>query len=370
MKIKVSSELSYLLGTFVADGTFYKSNKRTLIEFSDGTSVRKDLKYSRKFIDTLRLLINEHFHSKVRKFRKRNNQYVLRFQNKKFSDWLRSFGFYPGAKSSTVNVPTAIKSTEFEKDFWLGVMDCDGMIGKTTKNVTLWSASNKLCSSFLEFLDNSGVKASFNTRELKGKNYYYVKIKSPFVRKYADVVGFSHPRKLLWLRSHLKKEFYVTNRFAIKDFIINDGLIDYYKIFDDRVFVIDGAKLLGKREHKNIGFKILFNNLLTEGFKVEKVYKLLNEFRWKMSKGSTTSIKLPLYFTNELEEIAQFIRLTDGGIKISKNYTSAWNKNPDEIKGKICKMFDIKPHFTSKGELLFDSGVLGELFLKTLVRDN
>jgi hypothetical protein len=85
-----------------------------------------------------------------------------------------------------------------------------------------------------------------------------------------------------------------------------------------------------------------------------------------MSKGSTTSVKLPLTVTKELEKIAKFIRLKDGGVRVSKNYIKSWGEDPAKIVKNVCKMFDIKPHFTSKGEILFDSGVLNEFFSKVV----
>lgn len=51
------------------------------------------------------------------------------------------------------------------------------------------------------------------------------------------------------------------------------------------------------------------------------------------------------------------------------------NNHAAKINGRaciiknICKIFDIKPHFTSKGEILFDSGVLNEFFSKVVEKN-
>lgn len=70
-----------------------------------------------------------------------------------------------------------------------------------------------------------------------------------------------------------------------------------------------------------------------------------------------------------VEESAKFVRLREGGIGISRNYVRAWNKDPKEVIGNICKIFYVRPHFTSKGEVIFDSGVLRELFSKVIKND-
>lgn len=367
MRKKLTEELTYLLGAFVADGSLYRSGHGLRIEFSDGTFIKSELNFSKKFISKLRSLVKKYFGSEVQIFRK-NNKYILKFRNKKFSDWVQSFGFFPGSKSASVNIPSQLKGTSLEKSFWLGVMDCDGMIGRTTKNITLWSSSRSLCRSFCEFL-NKEIPVGVSKRKLRHKVYFYVKIRSPFVKVYSDIIGFSHPRKLLWLKNHLKNEFYVSNTVALEEFIIGSNVIDHSRIFDGNVFIVQGSEILKEGiAPKNIRFKKLFETLLDKGLSKQQIYKLLEEYRWKMSKGSTTSIKLPLTVTDELKEIAKFIRLREGGIRVSKNYIKSWGKDPVKIIKNICEIFDIKPHFTSKGEILFDSGVLNEFFSKVVVR--
>jgi len=365
---KLTEELAYLLGAFVADGSLYKSGHGLRVEFSDGTSVKEELHFSKKFVTRLRNLIEKYFDFNIRIHRK-NNKYVLKFRNKKFANWIQSFGFLPGDKSNSVDIPSQLRGTSLEKSFWLGVMDCDGMIGRTTKNVTLWSSSKKLCKSFCEFL-NKKIPVTVSERKLNDKIYFYVKIRSPFVKAYFDIISFSHPRKLLWLKNHLKNEFYVTNSVNFKEFLIAGNVIDYSKIFSKNVFVVRGSKILREEiAPKNMRFKRLLEILRGKGLSNRQICGLLQSYRWKMSKGSTTSVKLPLIVTGELEKIAKFIRLREGGIGVSKNYINSCGENSEKIIKCICKMFDVKPHFTSKKEIFFDSGVLKEFFSKVVKRE-
>ena len=85
-----------------------------------------------------------------------------------------------------------------------------------------------------------------------------------------------------------------------------------------------------------------------------------------MSKGSTNSTIIPLYFTQEIIDIAKLIRLRKGGITISRRYTKFFNVNPNFIINKIISIFDILPSYTSKNEPIFCSGVL-EIFFSKII---
>ncbi|MFH1630598.1 MAG: LAGLIDADG family homing endonuclease [Candidatus Aenigmatarchaeota archaeon] len=363
----IDEELSYLLGVFAGDGSLYKSGHSFRVEFSDGTSVTSELKYSLCFMRNIRRIIVRNFKSNPR-IRRIDNKFIVRFRNKLFVDWLMSFGFSPGNKSTTVNIPDVLVNDNYEKHFWMGVMDSDGMIGRTTKNITLWSASKKLCTSFSSFLEINDIVHTMHTRDYNNRTYYYIKIRSPFVRRYGEVIGFDHPRKKIWLKNHLKKDFFVQNDIKINDFLIDKTIIDYNKIFRENIFLVDGSRLLQTSRDKNMRFREIFSMLKKSGLSVDRIYHNLVGYRWKMSKGSTKSVSLPLMVSQDLLDIAQFCRSRYGGIKISRNYIKAWNRDPYDIMRKVEKLFDIKPNITARGEILYDSGVLGQLFSRILVR--
>ena len=375
--MRLSTDLAYLLGVFAGDGSMYYSGGSTRIEIIDGTHVEEEIKYSREFLKNIQEIIYRLFNKKTTIIRK-GNKLVLRFRSKRFTETLVEFGFSPGKKGKTVNIPQQfIDNDNLEIAFWIGVMDTDGMIGRKTKKVTLTSISKSLCTSFSKFLQKKNIQHSFF--EYKPKTGYsnaslafVVQINSPFVSKFARIIGFEHPRKKKWLLKHIKKEFYVKRTANFKPFIIEDRIIDYEKIVSNRVFVIDGIKAaedleLEIKEHshtKNLPFYEIINASKQKGLSKKEVLKELSDFRFKMSKGSTTSVRLPFVFSNNLATIAEMVRLKEGGIRISRAYTKTCGKDLQKVINDICEIFDVKQSITSKGEITFNSGVLNELFSK------
>jgi hypothetical protein len=367
--MKISNDLSYLLGVFAGDGSLYYSGGSPRVEFCDGSSVENEIKYSEEFLHNIVTIIRQNFDIAPKIFRK-GNQFIIKFRNKAFCEWLMNFGFRPGEKCRSADIPLKIRGSKYERNFWIGVMDTDGMIGRKTKNVTLWSASRKLCESFSKFLNTQSVVNSICGHEMRGTVYYCVKIKSAFVRDFSEKIGFHHPRKTLWLKRHIQKSFYVKNNELIGKFLLNDRkTIDYRKIFPRNIYIVGGARILNKNSEKNSNFQDTFDALVKKGMSRNSVCRIFDNFRWKASKGSTTSIKLPLFVSTELKDITNFIRIRSGGITISKQYIKSWNREPDEIIGTIESLFDIKPKHTCKGELIYDSTVLKEFFTRVTERE-
>ncbi|MFH0986538.1 MAG: LAGLIDADG family homing endonuclease [Candidatus Micrarchaeota archaeon] len=380
--MKLDKELVYLAGVWAGDGCFYKTGNSLRVEFTDGTSVEKEIKYSYEFLDEIRKIIKRHFNKDTKIFR-RNNRLIIQFRDKKFFDFLLYVGFKPGEKSKTVDISNKIKGSELEKHFWMGVLDTDGMIGRNTKKITLTSISEKLCKNFSIFLDKNKIRNKIfeftsKTGYTNPSKAYVVQIDSPFIRIFSEVMTFNHPRKRRWLLNHLKKEFYVQNESIINDFLLDGNIIDYARIFDNKIYVVNGydlAKrfnidLIKRWTTKNAPFVELFEAAHEKGVSKTKFYFELSKYRIKMSKGSTNSVLIPLKTNSKIENLCKMVRLTCGGIKIPREFAKTSGCNTDILINNAKDIFDLNPKTTSAGEIIFCSGVLNQIFSKFIKRKN
>lgn len=256
-----------------------------------------------------------------------------------------------------------------EKHFWTGVMDTDGMIARNARKITLWSASQKLVNSFANYLKRQSIPCARGRRIINGTTYHVVRIKSCFTKAYRNTIGFEHPRKKKWLKRHCQGEFYLQNKVNLES-VTHNGLFDYYQILNDRVFVV-GVKDLAKEyglhytELGNSKFSQIYGAMASEGLKRHEIYKrLVPNYRFKMSKGSTANIWLPLAPNSQIERIAKFARIRTGGIGISRRYVEAWNEDYKGILSDITEIFGLDPQTTCKGEAIFSSCVLRMFFEK------
>ena len=96
--------------------------------------------------------------------------------------------------------------------------------------------------------------------------------------------------------------------------------------------------------------------------------KKINKYRFKKSKGSTNSVKLPLILTEEILRMAKFARIRAGGISFSKRYIESFGENYSRILNLFKITFDINPKFTCKNEPIFCSGVLKDFFSHLFIK--
>ncbi len=369
-------EFAYFMGTFAGNGSFYFSGRSTRFELCDGIAVEEDLKFSKEFLISVKRILEEKLKGQIKEPKRKGNQYILKFRSKKLSEVMqKEFSIFPGHKTYTIDIPKIyLNHPLIEKEFWLGVMDTDGMVARNSRKISLWSASNNLINSFKKFLSKNNLIFSEKERFMNGKKYFGVEVKSPFFKKYTEILGFKHPRKNLWLKRHLKNRSYLNYDLVINNFITKEGNFDFEKIFNtSNIYIIEGKELLKnygikRRGNMNVPFLVLLKSLKPK-IGMEDFYKIVSRHKWKMSKGSTEYVKLPIKPNKNFLRYAKFVRLTSGGIRLSRNYIKAFNENVDEVTEFFIQTFDIHPKFTSKGEILFCSGVLNKLFSKVLVKN-
>jgi len=323
------------------------------------------------------MILEELLDKKLPDLRRRGNQYIIVFRSKRLEKIFQAyFGFKPGNKTFSIDIPSRYKDTYLEDYFWLGVMDGDGMVARNSRKIVLESGSANLISSFERFLKNKEIIFQIDKRRLNKNTFFRVSIKSSNFKGYCKKVGFFHPRKRLWLLNHLKlNDYYKDNKVDVKEYLLEGKMINYEKIFGlSRVVIIDGKSLLKKY---NLKYKGNENRRLSEilqkfesiNFSKESLFKILSKHRWKMSKGSTNSIRMPLFFDEDIVKIAKFIRLRGGSVGLSNQYIRSLNQNPNMIIKNLEKIFDIKSKYTSRGEPIFCSGVL-EVFFSKIIKIN
>ncbi|PIU76086.1 hypothetical protein COS75_00925 [Candidatus Pacearchaeota archaeon CG06_land_8_20_14_3_00_35_12] len=364
MKNINNSNFAYLIGNFMADGSFYKTERGYRFEFVDGSPYDKELRYSLNHILTIKRILENFLGKKLRGIRKRGNRFVLSFREKNLAElFIKYLKLQPGDKSRIIDIPTIYKNSVYEKDFWVGYLDGDGSIARKSRRIAVESMSKGIIESFANYLIKN--KILFSKYESKrGKEVsYIILIRSVSFRDFAKKIGFIHPLKARLLDQKLKdKDFFVKNNIKIRG-----GIIEYNKIFNDTIFVENGRELLvkygDKKYHRsNVKFNEIILLMRKRGIKTEKILKELNKYRFKKSKGSKNSVRLPLFFDKDMLKIGKFVRIRDGGISFSKNYINSFNENFSEILRIVENVFDIKPIYTCKNEPIFCSGVLKDFF--------
>lgn len=157
---------SYIFGLLVTDGSLYLSKK--------GSKGRVTLEVNSKDSDIIYKLYNIIPNSSVRQ-RIRNTNFKNNYKTKIFSNSRKEFreflilnGFPVFRKSENVGPPN---STYDELHFWGGVIDGDGSIGITSKNIPFISfvtVSENLKNSYIKFIEktlNRKIKTTRNKRD-------------------------------------------------------------------------------------------------------------------------------------------------------------------------------------------------------------
>lgn len=362
----MNKEFAYLIGNFSADGSFYLSGRTPRFEFVDGSPYEGELKYSFEHLCKIKKILESFLGKKLPPIIKKDKKYILKFRNSQLSNiFLQKFKFVCGKKYDTIDIPLIYKDTKYEKYFWIGYLDGDGSIARKSRKLSVESMSKKIIDSFSDYLTKKSILFSkYESKRLK-ENSHVIVIRSVSFRDFAREIGFDHPLKSRLLKQKLKdKDFYVMNKVLYN---LDNKLIDYTKFFNDSVFVENGRNLLikygyTKYSRQNIKFNELVNFLAKKNLSKREILQEFMGLRFKKSKGSINSVKLPIYFNDDLFRISKYVRIRNGSISFSKKYTESFNENFIEIVKLTEEMFNIPPKFTCKNEPLFCSGVLSDFF--------
>jgi len=372
MKTVFDNDFAYLVGNFMADGSFYFSDGNCRFEFCDGSPYKNELEYSLRHIQKIKKILEDFLEVKLPKIVKKENQFILKFRNKELTElFIKQLNILPGKKHRTVDIPSFYVDSVFEKNFWKGFLDGDGSIARNSRKISLESMSSLIIDSFSVYLNKNEIFFSKYISKRKSGDSYVIVIRSVSFRDFAKIIGFNHPLKSKLLFEKMKdRDFHVKNELSE---IKGNGLVNYINFFDNSIYLEKGRELLIKygykrysRENIKLNDVILF--LRKTHLDDNEICAEIVKFRFKKSKGSINSVKLPEFYNNSLFKIARFVRIRNGGITISKRYVESFNEDFDKTLNEVQLIFDIKPKFTSKNEPIFCSGVLEDFFNKIIKR--
>ncbi len=226
-----NKELGYLIGVIFGDGYLLQTKKDYRILIADGSSKQEELKDSLEYMKKLVSLFNKIFKIDKNKIKieKRGNWYVIFISSKWLIRFLNFFFNMPiGKKKNRLSTPKILKSfnIKYQKIFWRGMFDTDGMINPTSRNVEIASSDYilmKECKNFLSKLNiNSEIKEGMDGK--KRHKYYWINIKSNYFKKFGLEIGSSHPRKQKVLINHLKTNLrYYTFQKVNKKYLTEKG---------------------------------------------------------------------------------------------------------------------------------------------------
>ncbi len=379
-----SPRFAYFLGLFAADGSYYRDGRCCRFEITDGSSIENEMIYSKNFLENVRCLVRTMIGKNIPELRRRGNRYILHFRSKMMERVFNSLGIKPEPKSTSFRIPKIYRDSTLEKFFWLGVMDGDGMVARVGRKVALEMVNKEMVHLFGRFISKNGIFCRVVERRFDESSVYETQntsfkviINAPFIRKYKEILGFCHPRKRMWLERHSKnKNGYIENTISCSEFLSPNGNIDYIKVFRcGNVFVVGGKRILREngiryRGASNVSFIKMRDILLKSGHSESDICRILSGKRWKMSKGSVNSVNLPDKLNKDILDVVKLLRPAEGGIRVSRTYAKSLGFNADDVVKAIEKTFDIKAKYTGRGEPIFCSGVLKELFLNIIKREN
>lgn len=319
-----NNKLWYFVGVIFGDGYLLKSRKDYRILVADGSSNQEELKDSFNYIKKLAFLFNELFNIKKNKIKieNRGNWYVVFVSSKWLMRFLNFFFDMPiGKKKGKLSTPKIldIMDDKYEKVFWRGMFDTDGMINPTARNAEIASSDYllmKKCSIFLFKLKvPTEIKEGKDGK--KGHKYYRINIKSNYFKKFAFEIGSSHPRKQKVLINHLK--------------------------YDLKYYILQG---INKRYLTKKG-----------------------EFKLHLLKNKNSKKTLPKKLSKKLIEIASYIKPTDWEKK--RIYFGTKYTKEERLKEALKKfeiLFKSKPKFLKTRNLYYvNSKLLYKFFNKFFI---
>lgn len=119
--VEPSTDLAYILGVLLGDGTVYRNKRRNGAERIIALSV-KDLEFAKAFLDALRKInLHPHFY-----FYRKNATYRVRAYSRIFHDWFKSLDMEKIEQLVTT-------SPELARSFLKGFYDSEGSLILSTK---------------------------------------------------------------------------------------------------------------------------------------------------------------------------------------------------------------------------------------------
>lgn len=213
LPVKLTPDLSELIGIITGDGNIYVKNKRyELLIVGDAN---EDLEYHKKHINSLfKKIFNVSPSTKIRVFKNLRRCVTTKFESKAITSFLTAQVGLPNGKKSNIKIPKCIINTNKENicRFLRGLADTDFSIKFKTryrkKNyypiIIGHFSSNSFVEELKDLLNSIGFSSHIEKRikfnKKNNKKYYSSSInivgKKNF-KKWMDYIGFSNKRHLI-----------------------------------------------------------------------------------------------------------------------------------------------------------------------------
>ena len=336
----VSPGIFYLVGVIAGDGCLSKGDKSVII--SEGTPNVDELYHSYDYLQFIKNLIGKEFDYPILRIsikKQERNFYNLRFGNKIIHRYLSYFFDLPvGMKYSRLTKPRILElfplemRNKLESLYWRGYADTDGYVDKKKAKTSISGKNEKFMIQLMKFLQDRGLNPTIYT----ARTAYVVNIHFYDIKKYANLIGSSHPRKQRNLIRMMKKPRNKRLCYGLLgENLTPEGYFDFSRIEignpnDLKVCCVghivkqmrkklgiskrrlglelgysDGAVGLWECGKRPIPFFVFSKIVSRCGL---DVYRLLKntELRWKVC-NSYNEVKLPLKPDSELCEFIKYI---------------------------------------------------------------
>lgn len=377
-----SSKLAYFVGCAAGDGGFCLDDYWMIV---DGD--KEDIESSVKHINNVKDIISDIFKLKFTDNipRVRGNKCDLYVANKWFGRFLNFFFGLPyGKKKGVLQKPKLFgclnNNDKLTKLFWRGCFDTDGSCAKKGKSISFSSATRSFLLECKSDLNKLGIKC----RDINEKSPRDLRIKPEYFVKFTQEIGFSHPRKLNIALNSLSNGSYFIDYDGIKNENIFNNYFDFRKIKELRVLglgcllkefrayntlkQVELAGLIGctksqietwENNQKTTPFEIICNIWQRSNKDIESIFSFIaknsDSIKWKTGiRGDANCfVKLPLFVSKDIINIARNIRLYDEEVRILK---AGWDYIPT-----IKNIFDVRI-FKDKSKFYMKSYPVIEFF--------
>ncbi|MGC9089742.1 MAG: LAGLIDADG family homing endonuclease [Caldisericia bacterium] len=205
----ISTDLSYLIGYFLGDGSLSKTKNGLRIRFFDS---------SKEFLEEIANIIYKLTDKKytVQRDKRSKNNYVLTIYDKDLISKIISLTeIEPSSKSLIIRIPEYLYKSNIENifSFLAGLIDSDGYVDKNKKRITFSTASQKMKEDLIYALSLLGFKFLIRKRIPKKKNWnimWEISITGiDELEKFDRTIGkyLKNKERLERIKNHIKKNY-------------------------------------------------------------------------------------------------------------------------------------------------------------------
>lgn len=196
LPLKLTTELSYLIGYFIADGSISKNGNINLTDSS------------KEHLDFISMILERQFKISKKPRKSGPNKYDIQFTSVPIRFYLQKiFNIPAGKKKGKTEIPELILNSQFEILRWfiIGFQDGDGYLPANNDkkhSIMLWQSSRKILDQIHMVLLKRNIK--LKPPQNDGRDSYYLYVPRNNIYKYIKTFPFMHSEKrarsLAWSR--------------------------------------------------------------------------------------------------------------------------------------------------------------------------